>query len=277
MNISASRVFNYINQNFSQPQAMLEDLIRDALDLYFDIPLESIEKVEMVNDLIDKVRSEIKNHINKCQSMGIVPDFDFGTHPSCLINKKVELFSAKKEFFNWLYELHPKKFEELCRIILKLEGCYNVKVTPYSGDGGVDFYGTKILTIECEDKPSVFKNVEVSVIGQAKRYALGNKIDIEQLRCFIGAYNIIKIAELKGSPAQLHNPIDTNSFKPLSPSLLIFITSSEADETTRETAKWLGIKLISGQELVEILFSNNIGFRRYKSGVVFDPSDFAAL
>jgi hypothetical protein len=277
MTISASKVFNYINNNFSQPQAMLEDLIGDALDIYFDIPLGSIQKAEMVNELIDKVRCEIQNHITKCQSMGIVSDFDFGTHPSCLINKKVELFSAKKDFFNWLYNLHPKKFEELCRIILKLEGCNNVKVTPYSGDGGVDFYGTKILAIEYENTPSVFKNVEVSVIGQAKRYAVGNKIDIEQLRCFIGAYNIIRIAELKGSPTQLHNPIDTESFKPLSPSLLIFITSSEADGTTRETAKWLGIKLISGQELVEILYSNNIGFRRYKSGVVFEPSDFATL
>jgi hypothetical protein len=277
MAISAKTVFTHIANNFSQPQAMLEELIGDALEILSETPLGPIQKGEMVSDLVDKVRSEICNHTKRCQSMGIVPEFEFGTHRSCLINRKAEIFEAKKDFYEWLYSLHPKKFEGLCHTILTLEGCDNVKTTPYSSDGGVDFYGTKKITVQDEDSPTVFKNIEVSVIGQAKRYSNGNKIEIDQLRTFVGSYNLIKLAELKGSPAQLHNPIDTESFKPLSPALLTFITSSEADEPTRLTAQWLGIKLIGGQELVEILYSKNIGFRRFKSGVVFDPSDFAAL
>lgn len=277
MAISAKTIFGYISNNFSQPQAMLESLIEEALDVLSESPLGPIQKSEIVDDLIDKVRDEVIAYIKKCQINGDVPAFEFGTHRSCLINKKAEIFSAKSDFYDWLYSLHPKKFESLCQKILELEGCDNVRTTPYSGDGGVDFYGTKQVMLEDEENPTVFRNVEVSVIGQAKRYAAGNKIDIDQLRCFIGAFNLIKLAQLKDSPAQIHNPIDTPSFKPLSPALLTFITSSEADEPTRQTARWLGIKLISGEELVDILYSKNIGFRRFKSGVVFEPADFTAL
>lgn len=277
MAISAKTVFTHISNNFSQPQAMLDALIEEALDVLSDSPLGPIQKCEMVDELVDKVRDEVKAYIRKCQLSGDVPAFEFGTHRSCLINKKAEIFAAKKDFYEWLYALHPKKFEGLCQKILQLEGCDNVKTTPYSGDGGVDFYGTKQVMLENDDNPTVFKNVEVSVIGQAKRYSIGNKIDIDQLRCFVGAFNMIKLAQLKDSPGQLHNPIDTVSFKPLSPALLTFITSSEADEPTRQTARWLGIKLIGGEELVDILYSKNVGFRRFKSGVIFEPTDFATL
>lgn len=277
MAISAKAVFGYISNNFSQPQEMLELLIEEALDVLAETPLSSIQKSEIVDELTDKVRDEVKVYIQKCRAAGDVPAFEFGTHRSCLINKKAEIFDAKKDFYEWLYALHPKKFEGLCQKILQLEGCDNVKTTPYSGDGGVDFYGTKQVVLEAADNPTVFRNVEVTVIGQAKRYSNRNKIDIDQLRCFVGSYNLIRLAQLKDSPGQLHNPIDTVSFKPLSPALLTFITSCEADEATRQTARWLGIKLIGGEELVDILYSKNFGFRRFKSGVVFEPTDFATL
>lgn len=277
MAVSSKTVFAYLKTSFDQPQAMLENLIEDALDVLAETPLGPIQKSEMVSDLVGKVRDEVQRYISKCQALGIVPDFEFGTHRSCLINKKVDLFGARKDFYEWLYALHPQKFESLCQKILILEGCNNVKTTPYSGDGGVDFYGTKQVALADEDNPAVFKSVEVSVIGQAKRYAIGNKINIEQLRCFVGSYNLMNLAQMKDSPPQLHNPIKTESFKPLSPTLLTFITSSEADEPTRQTAQWLGIKLIGGQELVEIFYSKSIGFRRHKSGVVFEPSDFISL
>ena len=276
MNITHKKIFTYIKNSFDTPIGKLDDLISDVLEHLIDPPPGPVLMAELIEKYEQGVKAEIKKYVEDCKSSGDSPDFDFGLSSSILINKKYIIREAGQEFLKWLSDLDPFKFEALCKKILELEGCDNVQVTPPSGDGGIDFYGTKKIMVPNNDNPIVFRNVELMVIGQAKRYS--NPIDIGEIRSFIGSFDLIKIASLKTAPKCLPNVIgDEVSFKPLSPTFLVFITSSEANPTAKQIARWLGIRVISGKELIDILYENRVGFSVYESGVKFEPDDLRFL
>lgn len=69
------------------------------------------------------------------------------------------------------YELHPRKYEELVGSVFQGIG-YEVNVTSYSGDEGIDLF---VLDGQSNDQVGV----------QVKRYK--GKIEAEQIRAFVGA------------------------------------------------------------------------------------------
>lgn len=267
--LSARKIFEYIKNSSEHPIANVDELIEEALDALLERKLGELERAEHIEDVRDGVLKEIRNYIERCRKEGITPEFEFGHDPRH-IKKLTDIHEARKKFLSWVFTLPPIQFEHLCRKVLLIEGCRDVTVTPPSGDGGVDFYGKKV--VQLKDTNSVFRDVEVLVIGQAKRYE--NPIGVEELRSFVGAYNMIQIAEYKGAPSCLNNPITAESFRPLSPALLVFISSGEANNNTKELASWLGVRFIGGKELADIFFTHNVGFRRLMNGVEFDPSAF---
>ncbi len=276
MYITHKKIFAYIRNSFDSPKGKLEDLISNVLEQLIDPPPGPVLLGELIEKHEEGVKAEIRKYIEDCRSSGDFPELEFGFSSSILINKKYVIREAGQEFLNWLSNLDPFKFEALCKKILELEGCDNVQVTPPSGDGGIDFFGTKKIMVPGNDNPIVFRNVELLVIGQAKRYSY--PIDIAELRSFIGSFDLIKIAGLKTAPDCLPNVIGEGvSFRPLSPILLLFITSSEPNATAKQVARWLGIRIISGKELIDILYENKIGFSIYESGVKFNPDDLRAL
>ncbi|MCE5319463.1 MAG: restriction endonuclease [Parachlamydia sp.] len=274
MTVSAKNIFHYIRNSFETPKGDLETLVSDAITSLSDRELSPCELDEFVERFVGPVKAEIMSYLSKCSSEGKSPDLEFGTHPSTLINRRARTQKATKDFLCWLSEINPFKFETLCKKVLELEGCYNVEVTPPSGDGGIDFYGSKNV-IMYDSSLSLFKNVEVLVLGQAKRYS--NPIGVEEIRSFVGSQEVIKIAGLANCPTYLSNLLHGQSYRPLAPILLVFITSNEPKGNTKDFARWLGIRFISGTELADIFYSHKFGFRMHESGVQFEPADFEAL
>jgi restriction endonuclease Mrr len=73
-----------------------------------------------------------------------------------------------------MYQLEPRKFEELVAAILKDLG-YSIELTAHSADGGVDIFATQKSKIG-----------EVLLIVDCKRYAAVNHVGVEIVRALYG-------------------------------------------------------------------------------------------
>jgi hypothetical protein len=271
----AKKIADYIRNTFSGPKANLDDLIMNALSVLMDPSPSEIERVELAEQLGGGVREALIKYMEGCNEQGISSEIEFGVSSTILINKQYEISHAKNDFLNWLAEISPYKFEALCKKILEIEGCRNVQVTPPSGDGGIDFYGTKEIVVYNSYEPTIFKKIEILVVGQAKKYI--SPVGIEEIRHFMGSIRLIKLASLRNAPDILPCITDDISYRPLSPILLLFITSGDANQNVKDIAGWAGIRLITGNELIDILYRNKLGFRIFESGIKFEPSDFVSL
>ena len=275
MAISHKKIFDIIKNTFSKPGANLDELIISALTFLGEPPSSQIEEAELIAQYKENVQKEIQKFIDDCKSRCIPPDYEFGVSRNFLINKKSSIQDASQDFAKWLSEINPIKFEFLCKKVLEFEGCENVRVTPPSADGGVDFWGTKSICVVDKYIPIIFQQIDLLVIGQAKRYS--NPIGIVELRHFLGSFSFIKIEGLITAPECLPKVFQEGSYKPFSPILLIFITSAEFNENAKEIARWLGIRLLGIKELIYLFYENKFGFRFYENIVKFDPSDFDTL
>lgn len=266
----AKKIAEYIRNAFSGPKGKMDELIMEALVALMDPPPGEIEGAAYVEQLGPCVREALDQHIENCKQQGVAADIEFGIC-STIINKRYIFSEVRNDFLSWLVNISPYKFEALCKKILELEGCKQVQVTPASADGGIDFYGIKEIIIYDDYEPTIFQKVEVLIIGQAKKYT--NTLQIEELRSFMGSIELMKHGNLKNAPNFLPVLSDNISYKPLSPIMLIFITSADAHQSVKDVASWTGIRLITGKELIDILYKNRLGFRMYDSGIRFEPQD----
>lgn len=270
MDLRPQDIVDYMVQRFDKPQARIEELIEDYLTECVEVSLSEIEKFEIIQRIQHSVRCKLEAYVEVCRDRGTSPKIRFGEYnKSLLINQEYHLGPAVKDCQEWILALPPAQFEVLCRIVLEAEGCDNVKVTRLSGDAGVDFYGTKTVLLDAPEGPDVFRNIEILVIGQAKRY--NGPVGIQEIRHFLGALSLVKVAGLATRPDFLQCPVSMESYKPFSPILPIFIASSEAGGNTYNFAKWLGVRFIGGRELIEILYTRDVGFVKYGSTVKFSP------
>ncbi len=100
--------------------------------------------------------------------------------------------------------LSPLEFEALCAGILQLLGVAEPRLTPRSGDDGLDFYGRLHLEahVFAEDVyPTVQKQLRVWMIGQAKHYVT-TKIATPAIRELVGSVDLAKARAYSGGDAQ---------------------------------------------------------------------------
>jgi hypothetical protein len=265
----AQQIFGYLRTSLDQPVVRLEDAVVDAIGMMVEEPLSDIQALELAEDRLDTVRELIDQHASECASAGIAPDLKFGADRNTLVNNRANLALARQQFSDWLRVLTPFDFEHLCRVILELEGCGGVQVTSQSGDGGIDFYGFREVIIAGERGPGLFQSTKVLVVGQAKLYTAS--IGIAPLREFLGSAALITLSALRNAPAAVTYPMVTSDYRPLGPTLMVFVTSSEANQSTLEVARWLGVRLIGARELFDILESHDCGVERAGSIVTFNP------
>ncbi len=141
-------------------------------------------------------------------------------------------------------EMNPFKFEELCAKILGAMGA-EAFATPPVNDGGVDFVGMLLRPVPIGY--ALPRKSSVTVIGQAKRYARGKNVCLNELRQFVGAARKYR-DHMRGN----------NNFGVLSPVLLAYWTTSEFDESALQFAREMGIWTLEGATLCEYVLSLNL-------------------
>jgi len=93
-----------------------------------------------------------------------------------------------------LVQLTPTDFEAMSRGILALLGVAAPKLTPRSGDEGIDFYGQLLLEDllpRVEAMPDVYRRLSVWMIGQAKHYQ-ATQVATPDIRELVGAIDLAR-------------------------------------------------------------------------------------
>lgn len=187
-----------------------------------------------------------------------------------LLNDKTATSSAFAKFNTYINKCDPALFEKVCCVVLDYLGFQEIEPTRLSGDGGIDFLAK--YTIMDDIIKLNFSNV--TVFGQAKRYGKV-KVGIGHIRDFLGATEIIRCGGYKNLPDTLSVPVHSYTLcKPFSAQARVLIASNKITENATMFASWIGIRLIDGEELAQILHHLKIGFIRQAKSVTFDSRLF---
>lgn len=276
MNLSSKQIADYIYDKMQENAFVkVDNAIISALDIFdMENKLSLMQKSVYADEHLDQIKKHIKERIVSDINEGLIPRMDFGENPNILINKRAGLKTLFPQYEKWLSELSPSDFEKTCKVLLECEGCSNVVVTPPSGDGGIDFYGTRKIEETTTEYPTVFSNAEVLVIGQAKLYS--SNVPVDHIRSLIGSFKLSKISEYKKAPAVLPHPISSDSFKPLAPIFYVFVTTGKISNNVKQLSNWLGIKIIDKNKIIDILYSNSKGIRKNGEILEFDAANILA-
>ncbi|MCL1939373.1 MAG: restriction endonuclease [Desulfovibrionaceae bacterium] len=187
-----------------------------------------------------------------------------------LLNDKTATSGAFATFNTYINKCSPVLFEQVCCVVLNYLGFQEIEPTRLSGDGGIDFLA-KYTIIDDIIKLN-FSNV--TVFGQTKRYGKV-KVGIGHIRDFLGATEIIRCGGYKNLPNTLSVPVHSYALcKPFSAQARVLIASNDITQNAAMFADWIGIRLIDGKELAQILHHLKIGFIRQSKSVTFDSKLF---
>lgn len=138
-----------------------------------------------------------------------------------------------------IQKMNAFSFERLCALLFKKVEYEDVQTTQKSGDGGYDGFGYL-----------VFGLIRFKVAFQAKKYKKDSKIGPGEIQAFSGTMK--QVGAEKG----------------------VFITTSDFSQKAKESGVKLGIDLINGEKLIDLLQKHQIG---YSQKVEIDKKFFEEL
>lgn len=145
----------------------------------------------------------------------------------------------------------PFHLEVLCKRILEKLGA-TAENTQKSYDGGVDFFALNLKTYSASyPLPTT---ASLSVIGQAKRYAVNNPVKENEVRNFIGGA-MLKLDELR----------KLGKVNVLGPVVFAFWTTSDLHVHAKEYSRKMGIWHLDGMALAEYVLKLDL------VGEIFPP------
>ncbi|MEA4909171.1 MAG: restriction endonuclease [Anaerolineaceae bacterium] len=161
------------------------------------------------------------------------------------IQQQIDSIQEKicKDLRKQLLQMPPQKFEELIRLLLEQMGFEETEITPYSNDKGVDVRGVL--------RSNPLSVVKVSI--QAKRWT--NNVGSGVVRDLRGS---LKVADSEQG---------------------LIITPSDFSISAKEEAQATGktpIRLINGNQLVDLLIQYNVGVKKEEYVVPTIDSEYWA-
>ncbi|MFD5975214.1 restriction endonuclease [Streptomyces bacillaris] len=153
-------------------------------------------------------------------------------------------------------QLEPTEFEKLCVIALESLGAYEVKLTPYRADQGIDFYGRLRIGSALADiagYPPVFDKFCVWVIGQAKHFE-ATQVATFDLRELVGSVQLARSGEY-GSVNDRYPDMKIRSCDPI---FSLFMTSGTISREAWTLCRNSGVIAIDGDSFSHILSETTI-------------------
>lgn len=129
-----------------------------------------------------------------------------------------------KAYVEMITELTPTEFEWLCRGILREMGATCVCLTPATGDEGIDFYGRlplQALLAAPPVFPSVWTQLEVWLVGQAKHYRM-SQVATPEIRELVGSVTLARARTFSEGDADKYSGL---SIKVCEPVYFLFFTT----------------------------------------------------
>ena len=167
------------------------------------------------------------------------------------------------EYIKALRSFEPRELELLCAGILSIIKADSPRVTKYSADRGVDFFGK--LRFATYFSPSDFfanwqRQLNAWVVGQAKHYVDGT-VSTPALRDLAGTVTLLKgaLADRRSYP--------TLVLKPCDPIFHILVTTGRLSNEVWKEIDRSGAVGIDGEMLASFIAAHNVAFEDDK----FDP------
>ncbi|MBS7545735.1 restriction endonuclease [Ancylobacter oerskovii] len=164
-------------------------------------------------------------------------------------------------------------FERFCARILILMGASEAKITPHSGDQGIDFHGTLTLG-QFNSLPQPFMqmahDIRFSFLGQAKHYP-NSALSTSVVRELIGA---VSLARTKTFSSRSFDGLESANIRPFSPIVTILFTTGTLSRGARELSSSAGIISRSGEQLAVFLVDHSIGVSINDDELKFDKDAF---
>ncbi len=192
---------------------------------------------ELISDLTEEhlpyVEEELRNRAALLVEDGSLPSYELDVNDSYIrgINQYNAAIAAK------LRSIDPFFFEVVCHRILEKFGAF-AEDTQKTNNGGVAFYAFEMMTYS-----SGFplpRTAALTVIGQAKRYALDHDVSETEIRKFVGGA-VLKLDELRKQ----------GKIGVLSPIVFAFWTTSDLHINAKEYSRKMGIWHMDGMALAE--------------------------
>lgn len=174
-----------------------------------------------------------------------------------------EVASAKQararmgSYVEALQELTPLDFERLCGHFLALLGVQDPKVTSYTADEGIDFYGR--LGIDPSLAPdSVYphfsRQMSIWLVGQAKHYQ-NTKVSTPDLRELVGSVTLAKTSAFGGGVEKYPDL----SIRACDPVFFLFFTTGLVSADAWRLTQRSGMITLDGEMIAAYLSARNIG------------------
>lgn len=208
--------------------------------------ISDLEICEVLEDVVHKVKSRLKEEISRCREKRITPRYEFSEVGDVLYRARdirIDELRSKIKTVDW------RSFEYLCKHILQINGVEQAEVTRGTKEGGIDFYG--LLRMHKFAPGVLLKDLEIRIIGQARHRSADTKIGDPEVKLFAKQYSDFKSGRGRGREAV---PDWFRNLK--SPLTGIFITNTEFTQDAYDAAKEEGIILKDGDQIAEDLFGS---------------------
>ncbi|WP_196943069.1 restriction endonuclease [Streptomyces sclerotialus] len=164
--------------------------------------------------------------------------------------------SAAHRMSSAIGRLEPAEFEKLCVIALESMGAYDIKLTPYRADQGIDFYGRLRLGSALADiagYPPVLSKFCVWVVGQAKHFE-ATQVATFDLRELVGSIQLARSGEY-GFSGDRYPDMKIRSCDPV---FTIFMTSGTISRDAWSLCRNSGVIAIDGDSFSHILAQSDM-------------------
>lgn len=173
-------------------------------------------------------------------------------------NKK--RLSTYSEYVESLDSLRPRQFEAMCVGLLDLIGVADPKITQYSADEGIDFYGKldlEQLVLLDTSLPNIQRQLSAWMIGQAKHYKSG-QVSTFEIRDLVGAVELAR-GKAFGSLEQKYVDLDLKACDPV---FYLFFTTGRITANTWRLLDRSGVAGMDGEMVAALLAEKSVGVEK---------------
>lgn len=263
----ARRVADHIWQNdgyISLSRATEIWLTDHGYDLASDAVLEKFDR------LVELVSKHIQVRIQDCEIRGVKPKYQFSTTSINVVVPRIDTneYLLRSSFQSAIGKLSWRAFEHLCVHVMHTTGVSKCEATPATRDQGVDFVG--ILELKTVMVPSIWHDVQLRVLGQAKHY--GSVVGEESVIQF----NANMIAFSRGEGRAFKSAPDWSKNIYIAQVGFIFALSGFS-QVAKDYAILHSIMLKDGEQIVQDLLSTSMhtpGLVHQGQHIEFDENNF---
>ncbi len=169
-----------------------------------------------------------------------------------------------------LLGLSPTAFEVLCGRILRAVGCVNVSVSRRSKDEGVDAIGELRLRDLADEHSGLYRfggGISFLVYVQAKAYAMTHPVQQDEVHEVAGSWDAVRSQFFQSTlPEHLAVSLRKADYRFADPVLIAMMTTGRFTAGAISKANALGMILLDGEEIAQLLVEHHLGVRQDDSG-----------